>query len=128
MRANSPPEHCHVLDLSGLQTPDVKVWSAWRDELIVGVGALRKLDAETGEVKSMRVHPLHLRGGVGAALLERIISEAAACNLRRLSLETGTGPMFEPAIALYRRRGFAFGPPFGDYRESDFNVYLHLEF
>lgn len=127
MRANSPPEYCHVLDLSGLQRPDVTVWSAWDGDAIAGVGALRRLDAETGEVKSMRTHPDHLRKGVGAALLERIVAEAVAAGLKRLSLETGTGPTFEAAIALYRRRGFVFGRPFGDYAETEFNVYLHLD-
>jgi putative acetyltransferase len=75
----------------------------------------------------MRTHPDHLRQGVGAALLEHIIGEAKARGMRRLSLETGCGPAFEPALALYRKRGFVDGAPFADYAPSDFNQFLHLE-
>jgi putative acetyltransferase len=126
MHANSPPGHVFALDLSGLQTPDVTVWTAWRDDALAGVAALRTLGDGVGEVKSMRTHPDHLRQGVGAALLDHIIAQARARGLRRLSLETGTGPAFEPALALYRKRGFANGEAFGDYVLSDFNQMLHL--
>jgi putative acetyltransferase len=80
----------------------------------------------TGEVKSMRTHPEHIRKGVGAALLEQIIAAARSGGLRRLSLETGSGDAFEPALALYRKRGFVDGDAFGDYIKSDFNQFLHL--
>ena len=126
MHANSPPGHVFALDLTGLQAADVTVWSAWSGDAVLGLGALRRLDAETGEVKSMRTHPDHLRKGVAAALLEHIITEARALGLRRLSLETGSGPAFAPALALYRQRGFVSGPPFGDYTASAFNQFLHL--
>jgi putative acetyltransferase len=127
MHANSPPGHVFALDLSGLQLPEVTVWSAWKDGKICGLGALKQLDASSGEVKSMRTHPRYLRQGVGAALLERIIDEARARNLRRLSLETGSGPSFEPALALYRKRGFVDGEAFADYVRSEFNQFLHLD-
>lgn len=126
MHADSPPGHVFALDLSGLKAPGVTVWSAWSDGEVIGIGALRQIDAEAGEVKSMRTHPSHLRRGVAAALLERIISEARAKGLRRLSLETGSGPAFDPALALYRKRGFTDGEPFAEYRRSDFNQFLHL--
>jgi putative acetyltransferase len=126
MHASSPPGHVFALDLSGLGAPEVTVWSAWEGEHICGIGALRRLDAASGEVKSMRTHPDRLRRGVAAALLEHIIAEARALGLRRLSLETGSGPAFEPALALYRRRGFVDGPAFADYQPSAFNQFLHL--
>jgi putative acetyltransferase len=126
MHANSPPGHVFALDLSGLQAPNVTVWSAWKREKICGMAALKLLDAAAGELKSMRTHPDHLRRGVGAALLEHIIKEARARGLRRLSLETGQGPAFEPALALYRRRGFIDGEAFADYVRSPFNQFLHL--
>jgi putative acetyltransferase len=126
MHANSPPGHVFALDLSGLQVPEVTVWSAWNDDEICGIGALKQLDASSGEVKSMRTHPRYLRQGVGAALLERIIEEARTRNLRRLSLETGSGPAFEPALGLYRKRGFVDGEAFADYVRSEFNQFLHL--
>src|SRR5215470_6070642 len=126
MHTNSPPGHVFALDLSGLQVPEVTVWSAWEGNEICGIGALRQLDASSGEVKSMRTHPNHLRRGVAAALLEHIIQEARARGFWRLSLETGNGPAFEPALALYRKRGFVDGEAFADYERSAFNQFLHL--
>ena len=75
----------------------------------------------------MRTDPRHLRKGVAAAMLDHIIAEARARGLRRLSLETGSGPAFEPALALYRGRGFVHGEAFADYRPSDFSQFLHMD-
>lgn len=127
MHANSPPGHVFALDLSGLKASNVTVWSAWNGADICGIGALKQLDANAGEIKSMRTHPDYLRRGVAAALLEHMIDEARLRGLRRLSLETGSGDSFEPALALYRRRGFVNGEAFSDYQKSDFNQFLHLQ-
>ena len=126
MLADSPPGHSFALDLSGLKAPGSTVWTAWDGEALMGIGALRVLDDASGEVKSMRTHLAHLRKGVGAAILEHIIGAARSRGLRRLSLETGDGPAFEPALNLYRRRGFVKGEAFGDYRPSAFNQFFHL--
>ena len=126
MQANSPPGHVFALDLTGLQAPGVTVWTAWEGDQLAGLGALKDHGDGVGEIKSMRTAPAHLRKGVGAALLEHIIGEARARRLHRLSLETGSGPAFDPALALYRRRGFTDGGPFADYVRSDFNQFLHL--
>lgn len=127
MHASSPPGHVFALDLSGLQAPDVTVWTAWDGDACAGIGALKLLGDGTAELKSMRTHPDHLRRGVARALLEHIIAAARARGLRRVSLETGSGPAFDAALALYRRRGFVDGPPFADYVRSDFNQFLHLD-
>jgi putative acetyltransferase len=127
MNENSPPGHVFALDLSGLQAADVTVYTAWYGDTIAGIAALKELGGGVGELKSMRTHPDHLRRGVGAALLERIIDEARSRCLHRLSLETGSGPAFEPALALYRQRGFRNGEAFADYVRSSFNQFLHLD-
>lgn len=127
MHANSPPGHVFALDLSGLKAPGVTVWSAWRDGSIAGIGALKALGDGTGEIKSMRTHPDHLRAGVGAAILQRIVQAARAQGLRRLSLETGRGPAFDAALAMYARHGFTYGGAFSDYAASDFNQFMHLD-
>jgi putative acetyltransferase len=127
MQANTPAGHVFALDLSGLQTPDITVWTVRDGGLLAGIGALKALDADSGELKSMRTHPDHLRKGVAAALLDHILDEAATRGYRRVSLETGIGESFEPALALYRKRGFANGEAFGDYDASPFNQFLHLE-
>ncbi|HBK47491.1 MAG TPA: N-acetyltransferase [Xanthomonadaceae bacterium] len=126
MHAQSPAGSVFALDLSGLQVPQVTVWTAWRGAAVAAVGALKMLADGGAELKSMRTHPDHLRQGAAAALLEHIIGVARERGVHRLSLETGSGPAFEPALALYRRRGFADGPAFSDYLASDFNQFLHL--
>jgi putative acetyltransferase len=127
MREHSPPEYVFALDLSGLRAPDVTVWSAWDGPNVAGIAALKEVGDGTGELKSMRTHPRYLRRGVAAGLLEHIIGEARRRGFRRLSLETGSGPAFEAALALYRKRGFVDGEAFADYRRSEFNQFLHLE-
>ena len=126
MNETSPPEAVFALDLSGLSAANVLVWSAWDGEALCGIGALKLLDEANAEVKSMRTHPDHLRKGVAAAILERIIDEARARGMKRLSLETGRGPAFEAALGLYRRRGFVDGEAFGGYPPNDFSQFLHL--
>lgn len=126
MYETSPPDAVFALDLSGLQDPAVTVWGAWAGERLAAIGALKMLDEAQAEVKSMRTHPDFLRQGAGAALLEHVIATARARGVRRLSLETGRGPAFEPALAMYRRRGFADGGPFSDYKPNEFSQFLHL--
>lgn len=127
MHENSPPGSVYALDLTGLMTPDVTVWTVWHDDILLGCGALKQLSVTTGEIKSMRTAPEHLRKGVGAALLAHIIAIARARGYHRLSLETGSGLAFDPALQLYRKHGFANGGPFGDYVPSAFNQFLHLD-
>ncbi len=126
MQATSPPGHVFALDLSGLQSPDVTVWTAWHDQRIASVGALKMLGADAAEIKSMRSHPDFLGRGAGAAILDQIIVTAWSRGVQRLSLETGNGPAFEPALRLYRSRSFVNGPAFSDYVATAFNQFLHL--
>ena len=127
MLAEVPAEHVTAFDPSTMKTAGLTVWSAWRDGAILGVGALYQLDASRGEVKSMRTHPDHLRQGVGAAILDRIIAEARTRGLEQLSLETGRSAAFQPSIELYRRRGFVDGAAFGDHTANGHNQFLHLQ-
>ncbi len=125
MHASSPPCSVFALDLSGLLVPEVTVWTAWEGEAIAGVAALKALGGG-GEVKSMRTHPAMLRRGVAALLIDHMVGVARARGWARLSLETGSGTAFEPALALYRGRGFVEGEAFGGYEASAFNRFLHL--
>ena len=127
MHANSPPDSVYALDLSGLKAPGVTVWTVWEGADVVGIGALKELGNGSGEVKSMRTHPDHLRRRVAALLLDQIVAEAKALGLTRLSLETGSGPAFGPALTLYRKHGFVDGEAFSDYQPSAFNQFLHLQ-
>ncbi|MEM8650311.1 MAG: GNAT family N-acetyltransferase [Pseudomonadota bacterium] len=127
MHENSPPEHVHALDVSNLQLPEVSFWTAWEGEDLLGCGAIKELSGETGEIKSMRTHAAHLRKGVAAKILEHILATAKERGYKRLSLETGYGPAFEPALNLYRKYGFKNGDAFAQYEANDFSQFLHLQ-
>lgn len=125
MHGASPPGTAFALDLDGLRQPGISVWSAWIGDSLAGIAALKALGGGSAEIKSMRTHPDHLRKGVAAALLDHLLAEARRAGLARLSLETGTGALFDPALSLYRSRGFVDGPAFGDSAPGPYNQFLH---
>ncbi len=124
MQASSPPGSVYALDLSALATPDITFSTAWEGERLLGCGALRTYDGGEGEVKSMRTDPDARGRGVGAAILDHIVTTARAAGMTRLLLETGTGPMFDAAHRLYARAGFVPCPAFGGYVATNFNRFL----
>ena len=127
MRAVSPPESKHALDLDGLRQPGITFWTAWSDGRLVGCCALKQLDATHGEIKSMRVSKDERGKGVGSALVAHVIAEAGARRYARVSLETGAMPFFEPARRLYRRHGFEQCGPFPPYRSDPNSVFMTRE-
>jgi len=120
----SPPDSIHALGLDALKHPQISFWSAWDGEELLGCGALKRLDAEHGEIKSMRTADAHRRRGVAAAMLEHILAEATRRQYRRVSLETGSMDGFGPARSLYARYGFGYCGPFADYRDDPNSVYM----
>ena len=126
MLSSSPAGSCHCLDFDGLNAPDVTFWSVWDGDTLAGCGALKALSSTQGEIKSMRTHHDHLRKGVGAAMLEHIISEGRQRGYVRLSLETGSTDAFLPARALYEAYGFQYCPPFGEYVDDPFSRFMTL--
>jgi putative acetyltransferase len=126
-RAETARGSAHALDLSQLRGPDITFWSAWEGDAVVGVGALKRLSAEHGEIKSMHTAEAARGRGVGSALLRQIIAAARARGMSRLSLETGSWAYFLPARALYARHGFVECPPFGEYQADPNSVFMTLE-
>lgn len=113
-----------ALDLSGLRVPEIRFFSAWDGETLLGVGALKRLADDHGEVKSMHTAEAARRHGVGGLLLRHIMAAARAAGMARVSLETGTSAYFQPAVAMYLRHGFADCGPFADYAASGENRFL----
>lgn len=124
MHSNSPAGHVHALAIENLRAPSVTFWAAWADGALCGCGALKELDPLTGEVKSMRTRAAFLRCGVGQAILDAIVRTGRQRGYSRLLLETGTGQPFDAAHAFYRRNGFEWSDPFGEYSATDFNVFM----
>jgi putative acetyltransferase len=126
-RAETAPGSAHALDLTGLQSPDISFWTIWDDETLVGVGALKRLSADHGEVKSMHTAQSMRGNGAGTAMLRHIIVTARASGISRLSLETGSWEYFRPARAFYRSHGFVECPPFADYVLDPNSVFMSLD-
>lgn len=127
MAAVSPPESRHALNLDGLRQPGITFWSVWEDGELAGCGALKELDEEHGEIKSMRVAKAHLRKGVATRMLSHLVAEARRRGYRRLSLETGSMAFFAPAHRLYAKSGFRRCGPFAGYREDPNSVFMTME-
>jgi len=124
MHETSPAESVHALDLSGLRAPGVRFWSAYDGGELVGCAALKRLDDEHAELKSMRTAPHRTRQGIASRLLAFVLDEAGRAGFDRVSLETGTQEFFAPARELYARHGFVACPPFGDYRPDPNSTFM----
>ena len=127
MYLHSPPESVHALDIEALRRPEITFWSVWEGDELLGCGALKELDAQHAEIKSMRTSAQHLRKGVAKYLLNYILEEARRRGFRRLSLETGSMKAFEPARNLYANFGFKYCEPFADYIEDPYSVFMTRE-
>ncbi|WP_328474098.1 GNAT family N-acetyltransferase [Actinoplanes sp. NBC_00393] len=126
MRAITPPESKHALDLDGLRQPDVTFWSVYDGDELVGCGALKELDAATAEVKSMRTAAAAQRRGVASAVLAHLVAAGRDRGYTRLYLETGSAAFFAPARALYEKFGFTYCEPFAGYRPDPNSVHMIL--
>jgi putative acetyltransferase len=124
MRATTPPESKHALDLDTLRGPDITFWSVMDGGTVIGCGALKRLDASHAEVKSMRTLAARKRSGIASLILGHIIAEAERMGFTRLSLETGSAEFFAPARKLYEKFGFTYCEPFAAYRPDPLSVFL----
>ena len=124
MLETSPPESVHALDIDALRDPTVSFWSAWVQDDLAGIGALKTMDAERGELKSMRVDDRFRGYGIGRALLRHIVAEARARGMTSLWLETGSTEEFLPAQRLYESEGFTECGPFEGYAVDPYSMFL----
>lgn len=124
MTRHSPPESIHALDVESLRAANVTFWTAWEDDELAGCGALKAIDEQHGEIKSMRTHEHFLRRGIARKILNTIVAHAQQNHYTRLSLETGSNPAFKPATLLYEQFGFEPCPPFADYKEDPYSIFM----
>ena len=124
MHRVSPPESVHALDLESLRQPDITFWTMWDAGRLAGCGALKELDSQHGEIKSMRTASSHRRQGVATQLLQHLLAEAKQRGYTRVSLETGSMDFFLPARALYASFGFEPCPPFADYIADPNSIFM----
>ncbi|MDB9825610.1 GNAT family N-acetyltransferase [Candidatus Pelagibacter sp.] len=126
LRSVSPEGSAHVLDIAGLKDPTIKFWSLWEKDQLMGAGALKFLDKEHGEFKSIRVNDKFRNKKNGIKIIEHLIKEAKKLNVKKLSLETGAGEFFLPARKLFMSSGFEVCEPFSHYKDDVNSVYMSL--
>jgi putative acetyltransferase len=126
-RAETAPGSAHALDLNALRVPEIRFWTAWDGDSILGAAGLKRLSPTHGEIKSMHTNEKARRRGIGSALLQHVIEEARADGMTQLSLETGSWAYFHPARAFYARHGFTECGPFGDYVRDPNSVFMTLQ-
>tara|TARA_B110000008_G_scaffold242408_1_gene250785 strand:- start:93 stop:560 length:468 start_codon:yes stop_codon:yes gene_type:complete len=126
LRSVSPKDSCHVLDIDGLKDPTIKFWSLWDKNNLMGSGALKFLDKEHGEFKSIRVSDKFRNQGYGYKVINHLINEAKKLNIKRLSLETGAGDFFLTARKLFQKCGFDTCEPFSNYKSNIHSVYMTM--
>lgn len=124
MKSVSPPESKHALDLAGLRKPEITFWTVWDDSRLIGCGAMKELDASHAEIKSMRTATAYRGKGIASMLLQHILNEAKLRGYRRISLETGSMPFFQPARNLYEKYGFKNCAPFATYKEDPNSIFM----
>jgi len=126
LRSVSPKGSTHVLDIAGLKDPSIKFWSLWEKNNLMGSGALKFLDKEHGEFKSIRVSDKFRSKGNGLKIINHLINEAKKLNVKRLSLETGAGDFFLSARELFNKCGFKACEPFSHYKNDVNSVYMTM--
>jgi len=126
LRSVSPEGSAHVLDIDGLKDPSIKFWSLWENNKLIGCGALKFLEKNHGEFKSIRVADEFRKRGIGQRIINHLIEEAKKLNISKLSIETGAGNFFLPARNLFSKFGFEKCPPFAHYKEDSNSCYYSL--
>ena len=126
LRSVSPAGSTHVLDIDGLKDPSIKFWSLWENNKLIGCGALKFLEKNHGEFKSIRVADEFRKKGIGERIIEHLIEEAKKLEISKLSIETGAGEFFLPARKLFSKFGFKLCPPFAHYKEDPHSCYYTL--
>ena len=126
LRSVSPAGSTHVLDIDGLKDPSIKFWSLWENNKLIGCGALKFLEKNHGEFKSIRVADEFRKKGIGERIIEHLIGEAKKLEISKLSIETGAGEFFLPARSLFSKFGFKLCPPFAHYKEDPHSCYYTL--
>ena len=124
LRLVSPEGSTHVLDIPGLKDPTIRFWSLWDGEELVGCGALKLLEKEHGEFKSIRVADKYRKNGMGEKIISHLIDQAKQIGIKKLSTETGAGEFFAPARKLFDKCGFKPCLPFAHYKEDINSLYL----
>ena len=127
LRSVSPEGSTHVLDIEGLQDKSIKFWSIYENDELIGCGALKFIDLNHGELKSIRVADPFRNKGNGKKIIKVLIEKSLQLNIQKISVETGSGEFFLPARKLFKNSGFIKCKPFSHYLDDPNSCYMSLK-
>ena len=127
LRSVSPEGSTHVLDIKGLQNKSIKFWSIYEHRKLIGCGALKFLDSNHGEFKSIRVADSFRKKGYGKKIITVLFDKSRKLGINKISVETGSGEFFLPARRLFKKFGFEECEPFSHYINDSNSCYMSLK-
>ncbi len=101
------PKETVELDIKSIekfQHPQGQLLLAFFDSKACGIGCLKKIDNETGEIKRMYIDPSFRKIGAGKLMLESLLQGARELGYHKVKLDSAK--FMESAHALYRKVGF----------------------
>lgn len=104
--------------------PSGRIYTAYCDDVLAGCIALKRLDAQTCEMKRLFVRPEFRGKHLGKQLIETILSDAKEIGYSSMVLDTLL--FLEDAIRMYRSYGFYEIAPYNDTSISD-TIYMKLD-
>ena len=109
-----PPESNHQEDPQRLLAADIYFIGAYLERKLLGIGAVKKVDASPsyGEIKNLFVDPRQRGQGVSRIIMSALEQFLIDNNVMLCRLETG--PEQSEAIGLYQSLGYHKCPPYGE--------------
>jgi len=94
----------HLKDLTGLKPPNGIIYLLKVEDKIVGMGVIKKLNDDIGEIERMYIRPDYRGRGLGKQMLNRLLKDGRdlGCSTFRLS----TPKFAKAAQHIYRSVGF----------------------
>ena len=106
MVGQAVPEYvdAHLEDLTNLKPPDGIIYLLVDGGNVAGMGALRRLRDEVGEIKRMYIRPLHRGKGYGKQMVNELLKAGRELGCSSFILETSN--FMTVAQHIYRSAGF----------------------
>ncbi|MEI7628642.1 MAG: GNAT family N-acetyltransferase [Bacteroidota bacterium] len=112
-----------ILLIDKFLPPHGRLILAVYEDKVCGLGSLKSINSEIGEIKRMYVNPSFRKIGAGRAILQSLINAAKETGYKKVRLDS---PKFmEAAHSLYRSFGFKDIPVYAEVEiPEEFRQYL----
>lgn len=117
-----PPQSTHLESIDSLSAPQTFVLGAYVQDKLIGIGAVKSLTRDYGEIKRMFVRTRYRGQGVAQKILSGLERHLFEENIPLVRLETGIHQ--KEALSFYKSMGFQLCGPFGDYKEDPLSLFM----